>query len=75
MAKELLSDCIFYIEQKLKAAFLNYSIINSSEILLEIMENGMSKAAAIRTLYSLWNIYLKDAIVFGDNYNVKYRLF
>lgn len=60
---------IIKIEEKLKEAFPNYSIVKSSDILLEIMENGVSKADAIHTLCSLWAIRLENAIAFGDNYN------
>lgn len=57
------------IEEKLKEAFQDYSIVKSSDILLEIMENGITKATAINTLCSLWDIHIKNAIAFGDNYN------
>lgn len=57
------------IEAKIKRSFPDYSIVKSSDILLEIMENGINKATAVKTLCSLWNIDLKDAIAFGDNYN------
>lgn len=57
------------IEAKLKAAFPSYSIVKSSDILLEIMENNITKATAIKTLCSLWNVPLFDTIAFGDNYN------
>lgn len=57
------------IEEKLKEAFPRYSIVKSSNILLEIMENGITKATAIQTLCSTWNIPLSDAVAFGDNYN------
>lgn len=60
---------ILEIEEKLKEAFPNYSIVKSSDILLEIMENGITKANAISTLCSLWDIPLDHAIAFGDNYN------
>ncbi|MDD3416606.1 MAG: Cof-type HAD-IIB family hydrolase [Lachnospiraceae bacterium] len=60
---------ILEIEAKLKAAFPSYSIVKSSDILLEIMENSITKATAIKTLCSLWNIPLLNTIAFGDNYN------
>lgn len=60
---------ILEIEEKLKEAFPNYSIVKSSDILLEIMENGISKADAIKKLCSIWDIPLENAIAFGDNYN------
>jgi len=60
---------ILEIEEKLKKAFPMLSIAKSSDILLEIMENGITKAAAIQTLCSLWKIPLSEAVAFGDNYN------
>lgn len=60
---------IIEIENALKTAFPQYSIVKSSDILLEIMENNITKATAIETLCSLWNISLDDTIAFGDNYN------
>jgi hydroxymethylpyrimidine pyrophosphatase-like HAD family hydrolase len=60
---------ILEIEAKLKEAFPNYSIVKSSDISLEIMENNITKATAIKKLCSLWNIPLFNTIAFGDNYN------
>lgn len=60
---------ILEIEEKLKAAYPACSIVKSSDILLEIMENGVTKAAAVEKLCSFWNISLTDAAAFGDNYN------
>ncbi len=60
---------IVEIEERLKEAFPSYSIVKSSDILLEIMENGISKADAVHTLCSLWDIPLENAVAFGDNYN------
>ncbi len=57
------------IEKELKNAFPQYSIVKSSGILLEIMENGVTKAAAVKTLCSLWQLDLRAAIAFGDHYN------
>lgn len=57
------------IEEKLKNEFPGFSIARSSDILLEIMEKGINKAVAVKTLCSLWNIDLENAIAFGDNYN------
>lgn len=56
-------------EKALKAAFPDCSIVKSSDILLEITENHITKATAIQTLCAAWNIALTDAIAFGDNYN------
>ena len=60
---------ILDIERQLKEAFPDCSIVKSSDSLLEIMEKGITKATAIRTLSSIWDFKLSDAIAFGDNYN------
>lgn len=60
---------IIAIEEKLKAAFPACSIVKSSDVLLEIMEAGITKATAVETLCALWNIPLSEAIAFGNNYN------
>lgn len=57
------------IEGKLKKAFPQYSIVKSSDTLLEIMENGITKAAAIKNFCSFKDVDIKDTIAFGDNYN------
>lgn len=60
---------ILEIEEKLKEAFPDYSIVKSSDILLEIMESGITKATAVQALCSIWDIPLSEAVAFGDNYN------
>lgn len=60
---------ILEIEEKLKAKFPECSIVKSSPILLEIMENGITKATAIQRLCRLWHIPVEDTMAFGDNYN------
>ena len=62
-------DCILDIEQKLNSAFPSLSIVKSSNILLEIMENGVTKSSAVKTLCRLWNISLESTVAFGDHYN------
>lgn len=57
------------IEQELKQEFPDCSIVRSSEILLEIMAGGISKADAVRTLCARWNTPVENAIAFGDHYN------
>lgn len=73
MVNKILCICqpenILGIEHRLKAAFPGYSIVRSSDILLEIMENGINKATAVHTLCSLWGIPLEEVVAFGDNYN------
>ncbi len=60
---------ILETEEKMKKAFPDYSIAKSSDTLLEVMESGITKATAINTLCSRWNMDIKNAIAFGDNYN------
>lgn len=57
------------IEQTLKTMFPECSIVKSSDILLEIMENGITKAAAVERLCEIWDVAVEDTIAFGDNYN------
>ncbi|MDD4370004.1 MAG: Cof-type HAD-IIB family hydrolase [Anaerostipes sp.] len=57
------------IEAKLKEKFTDYTIIKSSDVLLEIMSKGIDKAAAIDRLCEMWKIPIEDTIAFGDNYN------
>lgn len=60
---------ILDIEASLKAAFPELSIAKSSDILLEIMQSGVTKGAAMSRLCQLWDIPLAESIAFGDNYN------
>lgn len=62
-------DCIADIEQKLKSAFPSLSIAKSSGMLLEIMQNGVTKSSAVKTLCRLWDISLENTVAFGDHYN------
>ncbi len=57
------------IEKKLKERFPQYSIVQSSDILIEIMQQGINKATAIERLCDIWHIDIKDTLAFGDNYN------
>lgn len=57
------------IEGKLKAEFPALSIAKSSNTLLEIMENGVTKSSGVKTLCALWNIPLESTVAFGDHYN------
>lgn len=43
--------------------------MKSSETLLEVMEYGVTKAKAVRTLCDFFGIDIRDTIAFGDNYN------
>lgn len=60
---------LWEIEKELIAHFPQYSIVKSSDILLEIMENGITKEIAVKKLCTLRGIPLSDAVAFGDNYN------
>ena len=62
-------DCILTMEQELKSAFPFLSIVKSSDMLLEIMENGVTKSSGMKTLCKLWNIPLERTVAFGDHYN------
>ncbi len=57
------------IESALREAFPEYSIARSSDILLEVMARGITKAAAVQTLCSLWDAPVSEAVAFGDQYN------
>ena len=60
---------ILEIEEKLKSAFCDCSIVKSADFLLEVMEKSITKAAAVQWLSGRQNISLADAVAFGDNYN------
>ena len=57
------------IENSIKSRFPELSVVKSSEMMLEIMDNGINKATAIKTVCNLWNIDLSTTIAFGDNFN------
>lgn len=57
------------IERKLKERFPDLSIMLSSDILIEIMQTGTTKAGAVRRLCELWDVDPAHALAFGDNYN------
>lgn len=56
-------------ERRLKEAFPELSILRSTFPMLEIMENGVTKGSAVRTLCELKNIPISETVAFGDNYN------
>ena len=62
-------DKILDIEQSMKAAFPSMSIARSSNILIEIMQGGITKSTGVTELCRLWNIPMEDTIAFGDHYN------
>ncbi|MBP5326219.1 MAG: HAD family hydrolase [Pseudobutyrivibrio sp.] len=57
------------IESALKAKFPCLSIVRSSDILIEIMNKGISKGESIRFLCDKWEIGLDKTVGVGDHYN------
>lgn len=57
------------VQRRLKEAFPSLSIAPSSDILLEIMEAGVTKRSGVEQLCRLWGISPEDAVAFGDHYN------
>lgn len=57
------------IEQMIRKQFRNLSIARSSDTLIEIMANGITKSIAVRELCALWDIPVEAAAAFGDQYN------
>ena len=62
------------IERSLKERFPHCSIACSSDILIEIMNEGVTKADAINHLCDYYSINKQDIVAFGDNYNDKEML-
>lgn len=62
------------IERSLKDRFPHCSIACSSDILIEIMNEGVTKADAINHLCDYYSINKQDIVAFGDNYNDKEML-
>ena len=57
------------IERRLRERFPQHSIAKSSDVLIEVMKAGSTKAEAVRTLCGIWGVSPADAIAFGDSYN------
>lgn len=57
------------IEAGLRQAFPKLSVVRSSDILIEIMDQGISKGRGIRTFCEKQGISLADTVGFGDHYN------
>ena len=57
------------IEYDIKSNFSNLSIMKSSNVMLEIMNDGVTKANGCRKLCEMLGVSMKDAYAFGDNYN------
>ena len=62
------------IEKSLKERFPHCSIACSSDILIEIMNEGVTKADAINHLCDYYSMSKQDIVAFGDNYNDKEML-
>lgn len=60
---------IYDIEKEVKEAFPEVAVVKSSDILLEIMALGISKADAVNRFCEHLSIDPKEAIAFGDNFN------
>ncbi len=60
---------ILEIEENLKGAFPDCSIVKSADFLLEVMEKSITKAAAVQWLCKMQGVALSDVVAFGDNYN------
>lgn len=62
-------DAICGIEEELKNRFPDLSIVKSSDVLLEIMGKGITKASGIERMCKDMNIPLSNAVAFGDHFN------
>ena len=60
---------ILKIEEEVKEAFPDVAVVKSSDILLEIMAKGISKADAVTRFCGHLGIDPRDTIAFGDNFN------
>lgn len=56
-------------EQTVRQAFPVLSVARSSNTLLEIMQQGVNKAEAVKRLCREKGIDMKETMAFGDNYN------
>ena len=57
------------IEKKIKKQFPMLSVVKSFHTMIEIMAPGITKGSAVLELCRLWNIDVKRAAAFGDNFN------
>ena len=60
---------ILDIEKEVKEAFPEVAVVKSSDILLEIMALGISKAEAVNRFCAHLDILPQETIAFGDNFN------
>ena len=57
------------VESSLKNEFPDISIARSSDEMIEVMANGISKAAAISEFCKLFNMDITKTAAFGDSFN------
>ena len=57
------------IEREIRGAFPEVFVVRSSDILIEIMDRGTSKADAVRRFCEYAGILPEETIAFGDHYN------
>lgn len=60
---------IIEIRDKIAKKFPDLAVYRSSREFIDIMVEGVNKAAAVSHLCNLWNIDVKNTMAFGDNYN------
>ena len=60
---------IYEIEKEVKEAFPEVAVVKSSDILLEIMALGISKADAVNRFCEHLGVDPQEAVAFGDNFN------
>ena len=53
----------------MKLNFSDLSVVKSFHTMIEIMAPGITKGSAVLELCRLWNIDVKGAAAFGDNFN------
>ena len=57
------------LEARIREAFPQVNAVKSSDILLEIMDEAVNKAEAVKLYCAHLGIDRRDAVAFGDNYN------
>ena len=57
------------IEDQIKKRYPDLSVVKSSDTHLEIMQNGVSKSAAIQKMCEIMDIPMETTIAFGDHFN------
>ena len=60
---------ILTVEEEVKKAFPEVAVVKSSDILLEIMAKGISKAEAVKRFCGHLGIPPEKTVAFGDNFN------